>query len=126
MLAGEKIVVPTVDPERLAVAHGWLNVANGLWPILSMRSFEAVFGPKVDRWLVYTVAGLMITSGYNQVQASRGATSVARTIGIGAASTLLALDAIYVPKGRIRWTYLLDGVAEAGWLLLWRRTASRS
>jgi hypothetical protein len=29
-----------------------------------MRSFEAVSGPKVDRWLVETVAGLMVVNAW--------------------------------------------------------------
>ena len=46
---------------RLALAHGSFNLFNGLWPLVSMRTFEAVFGPKVDRWLVHTVGGLLTT-----------------------------------------------------------------
>lgn len=40
----------------LARLHGIFNVLNGLWPLLHMHSFEAVFGLKTDKWLVRTVA----------------------------------------------------------------------
>ncbi len=43
------------------------NAVGGLWPLLHMRSFEQVLGPKTDRWLVRTVAGLMLASGLAQV-----------------------------------------------------------
>jgi hypothetical protein len=84
-----------------------------------------VFGPKTDRWLVRTVAGLLLTSGAAQLSA-HGAPglAVARRVGTGTAATLLAIDLVYVPKGRIRPTYLLDAACEVGWLVAWL-TASR-
>jgi len=36
---------------------------TGIWPLLSMRTFEAVTGPKVDRWLVKTVGVLVAVIG---------------------------------------------------------------
>ncbi|RIQ29631.1 hypothetical protein [Jiangella rhizosphaerae] len=109
------------DPRSLARAQGAFNLAGGLWPIVSVRSFEAVFGPKEDRWLEYTVAGLLSTAGVVQLTAPPGPDGVrlARRLGLGVAATLLAIDLIYVPAGRLRWTYLLDGAAEAGWIAAW-------
>jgi hypothetical protein len=106
----------------MARLHGALNIWGGLWPILHLRSFESVFGPKVDRWLVYTVAGLLTSIGCAQWHAATPQSwPYARTLGIGTAGTLLAIDVIYVPRGRIRWTYLLDAGSEAivivGWLM---------
>lgn len=53
---------------RLTVARAQdgVNSLGDLWPLLHMRSFEAVLGPKTDRWLVRTVAGLMLTNGETQ------------------------------------------------------------
>jgi hypothetical protein len=97
-----------------------------MWPLLSMRSFEAVFGPKADRWLVYTVAWLLLTNGVAQVISVRaGEVAGARRIGIGTAVTLASIDAVFVPAGRIRWTYLVDAAFEAGWILLWLRSGRR-
>ena len=45
--------------ERMAVAQGAFYLATGLWPVLHLRSFEAVTGPKADGWLVKTVGGLI-------------------------------------------------------------------
>jgi hypothetical protein len=36
---------------------------------------------------------------------------------------LLAIELGYVPRGRIRATYLLDAACEVGWLLAWCRTS---
>lgn len=51
----------------LAIGHGFFTITGGLWPLVHMRSFESVLGPRVDRWLVRTVAGLMLTNGIVQL-----------------------------------------------------------
>lgn len=101
----------------VARAHGAFNVVSGVWPLLGIQSFEAVYGPKTDRWLVYTVAGLLTTVGVAQLKGRGG--EQARLLGVGTATTLLSIDLIYVPRGRIRWTYLLDAACEVGWLAAW-------
>lgn len=108
------------DPSTLAHIQGTANILGGVWPILSIRTFEAVFGPKEDRWLVYTVAGLLVTNGTAQILAARaGEFRSARWIGIATAIPLATIDAKYVPKGRIRWTYLLDAAMELTFIGLW-------
>jgi hypothetical protein len=113
-------------PEALAVARlqGMFNVVSGVWPLVHMRSFEAVFGPKVDRWLVYTVAGLLVNMGTAQLctTAEPGSVAQARRIGIGCALTLGAIDVIYAPRRGISRMYLLDALAESGWLIAWAST----
>lgn len=90
---------------------------------MATRSFEAVFGPKTDRWLMHTVSGLLIAAGWTQRAAAAvpAARPVARNLGLGTATTLLAIDLIYVTRGRIRWTYLIDAAMEAAWILAWLR-----
>lgn len=100
--------------------HGAFNVVSGAWPLLHRRSFEAVFGPKEDRWLMYTVAGLLTSVGYAQLRASTADDWIeARRLGVATSSTLLMIDAIYVPRGVISKTYLLDAAAEVGLLAAW-------
>ena len=104
----------------LARAQGSFNVVNGLWPLLHMRSFEAVLGPKVDHWLVNTVAGLLVTNGIVQLRAATsGDLRTARLIGVGTAGTLAAIDVRYAVTGRISKVYLVDAVLEAFWLAGW-------
>lgn len=93
--------------------------------MLHMRSFEAVFGPKTDRWLVRTVAGLLIGIGWSQVRAAGTPEGVrhARRIGVATATSLLAIDLVYVPLGRLRPTYLLDAAMEAAWIRAWRASS---
>jgi hypothetical protein len=105
----------------LGYAHGTFNLVSGAWPIVHMRSFEAVFGPKADDWLVRTVAGLLMAIGWSQIRAAPSAEGqdFARCLGLGTAATLLAIDVIYVPKGRLSPTYLIDAVVEAAWIRAW-------
>jgi hypothetical protein len=112
---------------RLARAHALFNIGGGLWPLLSMRTFEAVSGPKADRWLVRTVAGLMVANGVAQWRAgtSDEALAGARRIGLGTAGTLAAVDLVYAPPGRISRVYLVDAVLEGAWVLAWLRSYRR-
>jgi hypothetical protein len=110
---------PTSGPEILARAHGVFNIISGLWPLVHMRSFEKIFGPKADKWLVQTVAGLLLVIGWTQFSDADADGRRARRLGVGTSATLLTIDLVYVSDGTLRWTYLLDAVAEAGWLVAW-------
>ncbi|MFI1720427.1 hypothetical protein [Streptomyces sp. NPDC020489] len=98
----------TPEPaDVLTVAQGAFNVVGGLWPLVHLRSFEWVFGPKTDVWLQRTTGGLLVSAGLAQLAAAEDphGSAHARRIGLGTALTLLAIDLLYVPKGRIRPTY---------------------
>ncbi|WP_181697104.1 hypothetical protein [Nocardia sp. GTS18] len=102
----------------LARAHGAFNVVGGVWPLLNRRSFEAIFGQKYDRWLQFTVAGLLAGNGLVQLTAARTPAGLAsaRRLGLTTAGWLLTIDLIYVPKGTIR----IDAAMEIGWLAAWQ------
>ncbi|WP_026066359.1 hypothetical protein [Actinoalloteichus spitiensis] len=119
-----------VSPRALARAQGAFNILGGLWPLASLGSFESIFGPrKVDDWLQYTVGGLLVVVGVAQVRTGRSPESErqGRVLGVGTAATLLTVDLVYVTRGRISNRYLLDALAETGWLLAWtcQRRAKR-
>ncbi|MEV8195415.1 MULTISPECIES: hypothetical protein [Rhodococcus] len=103
----------------MARAHGAFNLVGGLWPLVHRRSFEAVFGPKHDRWLQYTTAGLLAGNGMVQLSVADTAEGhrYARRLGVSTAAVLFAIDLIYAPPGRIPKTYPADAVMEAGWLV---------
>jgi hypothetical protein len=116
-----------LPPPALATAHGAFNVVGGLWPLLHRRSFEAVFGPKEDRWLMYTVAGLLISIGNAQVRAATAEDwAHARRLGVATATTLLMIDVINVPRGRIKPTYLIDAGGEAALIAAWALASRRA
>jgi hypothetical protein len=108
----------------MARFQGSFNVIAGLWPLVHMRSFEAVSGPKTDKWLVRTVSGLLITIGVEQFRGAPSAegAAAAKRLGIGTAVTLTAIDLVYVAKGRISKIYLLDAAVELLIIRGWLRT----
>jgi hypothetical protein len=65
-------------------------------------------------------AGSVQLSANNSVEGNQ----LARRMGLGTALTLLAIDVIFVPAGRIRATYLIDAAVElaliAGWVQTYR------
>jgi hypothetical protein len=104
-----------------ACGHGIANVAGGVWPLVHMGSFERVVGPKTDRWLVRTVAGLLAVNGSTQIVTALAATEVwpAGILGIGTAATLAGIDLAYAPRGRISRVYLLDAALELAAVVAW-------
>jgi hypothetical protein len=96
------------------------NVVTGVWPLLDMRSFERVTGPKVDHWLVQTVGGLLVGIGLAQLTArSPEGLRLARVLGVGTAGVLATIDLANAPQGRISKVYLLDAAAELAWVASW-------
>lgn len=117
----------------LARAHGIFYAATGIWPILHLRSFEAVTGPKKEGWLVRTVGALVGVVGGVLVASARrerGPSGDLVATAVGCALSLTAIDITYVAKGRIAPVYLLDAVAELGlvtaWCILWKPESERA
>jgi hypothetical protein len=106
------------------MGNGVYWVVSGVWPILHIRSFEAVTGPKVDRWLVKAVAALITVVGAGLVQGARNdrVTPELETVAIGSALGLTAVDLVYVAKRRISPIYLLDAIVHTALAVAWRRT----
>lgn len=88
--------------EKLLIVQGGYFFLTGLWPILHMRSFLAVTGPKTDLWLVKTVGILIAVIGATLFLAgSQGYITVELFIlALGAAAALAVIDVVYVAKGR--------------------------
>jgi hypothetical protein len=115
---------PNLSPAaRVARAQGIFNLLGGAWPIVWLRSFEWVYGPKQEDWLQKTSGGLLVASAIALLAAEDSPESMrtARHIGVGVALTYLLVDLVYIPQGRLRKTYLQDLLCEAGWLWAWMR-----
>ena len=110
---------PTVRP--LAIAQGAYFAATGVWPLVHMPSFEAVTGPKADKWLVRTVGVLVSVIGGVLLAAGARAKITGEVAGlaIGSAVGLGLIDTVYATRGRISRIYLADAALEAaiaaGW-----------
>jgi len=110
---------------RLARLMGWYYLFTGIWPLLHIRSFEWITGPKTDKWLVKAVGALITATGATLLLAAkrdRVGPEVAM-LAAGNAAGLAAIDVVYVAKRRIRWVYLLDALLEVALLAGWARVA---
>src|SRR4051794_2064938 len=59
--AADRLIAPARrDPLRALSAYYF---ATGLWPIVHLRSFVALTGPKRDTWLVQTFGALVAATG---------------------------------------------------------------
>lgn len=110
----------------VARTQGSYNIVTGVWPLVSMRSFEALLGPKIDHWLVKTVSGLLLSTGAVQVGADRAAVPTVRRLSVLTSVTLLAVDCTYAARGRIAKTYLIDALVQTGLIVAWLKTTARA
>jgi hypothetical protein len=107
----------------LSITQGLYFFFTGIWPLLSIRTFQIVTGPKIDLWLVKTVGVLVIVIGSVLMAAGIREQITPETIllAVGGAASLASIDVVYVLKGRISPVYLLDALIEMifiiGWIL---------
>src|SRR5215217_2358528 len=78
----------------IALAQGSFYLVTGIWPLVSIRSFEAVTGPKADRWLVKTAGVLIMAIGAALTLAGRrkSVTPEMRLLAVGSALGLIGID----------------------------------
>jgi hypothetical protein len=105
----------------VALAQGGYYALSGVWPLVSMGTFERVTGPKVDRWLVQTVGALVLAIGGTLALAGvrRRLTPELALLAASSALGLAVIDGVYVARRRIAPVYLLDLIAEVVILLSW-------
>jgi hypothetical protein len=98
----------------LLIAQGAYFVATGVWPLVHIRSFLAVTGPKTDLWLVKTVGILIAVIGLSLLVSGvrQRATAEILFLAIGSQLALATVDVVYVAKKVIARIYLLDAAAE--------------
>lgn len=89
---------------------------TALWPLIHMRSFEAVAGPKKEHWLVYTVSTLLLAILmpflYVLYLWPMELSEEILILAMSAAFGLAMIDFIFVFRGVIWKTYLFDGFLQ--------------
>jgi hypothetical protein len=105
----------------VALLQGIYFLATGIWPIVHLRSFLAVTGPKTDLWLVQFFGALVCVPGLVLLHAAWiGALSAAVLIaGCASAIILLVGDVIFVARRNIGRIYLMDAAIELLLLIGW-------
>lgn len=105
----------------LPLVQGGYYAVTGLWPILSMRTFLIVTGPKTQLWLVKTVGALVIAIAAPLLwtSASGRLTPEIILLAAGSACVLGLVDVNYWAKGAISPVYLFDALVEFVLVGLW-------
>lgn len=105
----------------VALLQGIYYAATGVWPMLSIDTFQMVTGPKTDLWLVQTVGALIAVVGLVLLVAAwrRSATAEVVLLALASAVALGAVDVVFVVRQVIAPIYLPDAVAEALLVLMW-------
>ena len=109
--------------------QGLYFLVTGIWPLMSVETFQLVTGRKTDHlgtekgdhWLVITVGVLIISIAIPLLAAAwRRLLNVETVIlAIGSSIGLTAIDVIYVSRGAIPPIYLADAAAEVLLLAAW-------
>jgi hypothetical protein len=89
-------------------------LATGVWPLVHIKSFMKVTGPKHDLWLVKTV-GVLVTAVAIGLFVSFYLEGISRgvaVIGMLSSLFLMGIDVFYTSIGRISRVYLIDAMVE--------------
>ena len=114
-----------MSPERVSpllrwtvAAQGGFYLLTGIWPLVSLETFELVTGPKTDDWLVQTVGVLAAVIGLALLIGARRARPSLETSALGSLAALgfASVDLVFVLGGRISAIYLADAVVEMAFL----------
>jgi len=117
-----------MNEDTLAIVQGSYFAATGIWSLVDIESFEAVTGPKVDKWLVRTVGVLVTAIGGALISAGvrHKVTGEIKGLGVGSAIGLAAIDLIYTSRRRIAPIYLADAAVEATVATMWINRSVRA
>jgi hypothetical protein len=110
--------------------QGLYYLATGVWPLISIETFQMVTGPKTDHlvtgreadhWLVMTVGVLITAIAIPLLVAAwrRRNPPEIMVLAIASALGLTVIDVIYFVREVIPPVYLVDAVAEVVLIVAW-------
>jgi len=110
--------------------QGLYYFVTGIWPLVSIETFQMVTGPKTDHlvtgreadhWLVMTVGVLITATAVALLVAAwrRRNPAEAAVLAVASAAGLTGIDVIYVARQAIAPIYLVDAVAEVVLIGAW-------
>ena len=107
--------------KSVLISHATYIFITGVWPILDIKSFIAVTGPKTDIWLVKTVGALLIPVSLSMLSSLRDKSlTPAIILGAGTAISFICIDLYYALSDVISNIYLADAAIEfiflSGWI----------
>lgn len=121
----------------LCSVQGLYCLVTGVWPLVSIETFQAVTGAKTDHlvtgresdhWLVNTVGVLVTANALVLLLAAwrNRPTPEVALLAVGSAVGLIAIDVIYVAREVIAPIYLADAGVEVAFILAWAWVVGRT
>ena len=100
------------------IVQGVYYLLTGIWPLVSIPTFEAVTGPKTDDWLVQTVGVLAATIGATLLVGSlrQPPNREMLTLAVLSILSFAAVDVVFVARGIISPVYLVDAALQVVFL----------
>jgi hypothetical protein len=124
------------NPATLAIFLTWTQglyfLVTGVWPIVSVETFQLVTGLKsdhliadppteADHWMLNTIAALIVAISLVLLAAARRrqiSFDIA-LLAVLSAAALTTIDVIYVARGTIAPIYLADAAVEVVLIVGW-------
>jgi hypothetical protein len=105
----------------LIIVQSVYYLLTALWPLIHIRSFMLVTGPKTDIWLVKTVSALLIPASLTLLSYIylRHERWPALVLGAGLCIAFIAIDFYYALSDVISDVYLIDGILQIILLFCW-------
>lgn len=105
---------------RVARFQAAWYLVSGIWPLVSMGTFELITGRKRDRWLVRTVGLLAAAFGVVLArQAGRRDGPIDPSAGVASAVAFGLADLTLAAPTQRPLPYLADGLVQAAIIAAW-------
>jgi hypothetical protein len=105
----------------ILIAQGIYTILTSLWPIIHIKSFLFITGPKTDVWLVKLVSLLLLCMGISfLMEVSQKHLSVTiKQLALNSAVVLFVVDLYYSYYNIIPEVYVIDGFIQLLFICLW-------
>lgn len=105
----------------MATIQGAYFFITGIWPIVDIKSFQLVTGPKTDLWLVKMVGLLTVAISLLLfvIAKRRLITTESIVLILGSSISYLSIDVYYSLNRVISYIYLADAVLQLIIILIW-------
>ncbi|GAB0157916.1 hypothetical protein CHRYSEOSP005_32100 [Chryseobacterium sp. Alg-005] len=109
------------SPHLIPLVQGIYFFITGVWPLIHLKSFMEVTGPKTDIWLVQTVAVLILSHSmlFFYIAFKKRILPVYALMGMITTSGLAIIELYYYFQGTLKWVYFIDSVIEILFFIYW-------
>lgn len=105
----------------IPLLQGIYFLITSVWPLVHLKSFLYVTGPKTDIWLVQTVAILILPYSilFFYIAFTKKILQVYAVIGSICSLGLGAIELYYYLQGTLKWVYFVDAIIEICFFIYW-------